>query len=149
MTTTMTREEREAFLTDVRIGVLSVNNDDRGPLTIPIWYFYHPGEDLWITTGENTRKGKLLRKAKRIGFCVQSETPPYKYVSMEGPFTIESSDTDSILEDTRKLAHRYLGVEEGDAYFTAQREFFIQSGPIRVRLRPQHWLTFDASKQVS
>ena len=144
----MTREEREAFLSDVRIGVLSIANDERGPLSIPIWYMYIPGEDLWMTTGANTRKGRLLRKANRVGFCVQEETPPYKYVSMEGPITIEDRAPDSILEDTRQLAHRYLGVEEGDAYVAAMRDFMKRSGPILVRLRPEHWLTFDASKEA-
>ena len=148
MTTTMTREEREAFLSDVRIGVLSVDNNGRGPLSIPMWYYYNRGEDIWMTTGENTRKGKLLKKAKRIGFCVQDETAPYKYVSMEGPFTIDNSDTNSILEDTLKLAHRYLGKEGGDAYFNAMKEFMISSGPLRLKFRPEHWLTFDASKQA-
>jgi len=148
MSTTMTREEREAFLTDVRIGVLSVNNDERGPLSIPIWYIYNPSEDLWMTTGANTRKGKLLRKANRIGFCVQAEALPYKYVSMEGPITIEDRDSESILEDTRQLAHRYMGVEGGDAYVAAQKDFFERFGPILVRLQPEHWLTFDASKET-
>ena len=132
MSTTMTREEREAFLTDVRIGVLSVNNNERAPLSIPIWYIYNPGEDLWVTTGANTRKGKLLRKAKRIGFCVQDETLPYKYVSIEGPITIEERHPDSILEDTRQLAHRYMGVEGGNAYVAAQKDFFERSAPILV-----------------
>ena len=91
MSTAMTREEREAFLADVRVGVLSIPSDERGPLSIPIWYIYNPGEGPWMTTGEDTRKGKLLRKAKRIGFCVQDPTPPYKYLSMEGPLTIEES----------------------------------------------------------
>ncbi len=36
MTTAMTREEREAFLADVHIGVLAIPDGDRGPLTIPI-----------------------------------------------------------------------------------------------------------------
>ena len=148
MSTTMTREEREAFLSEARIGILSVDNDARGPLSIPIWYAYTPGEDLWITTGVNTRKGRLLRKAKRIGFCVQDETPPYRYVSMEGPITIEDAHPDSVLEETRKLAHRYLGAEAGDAYVAAQRDFFERSGPIVVRLRPEHWLTFDGSKDT-
>ncbi|RVW04535.1 pyridoxamine 5'-phosphate oxidase family protein [Rhodococcus spongiicola] len=144
--TSMTREEREAFLTDVRIGVLSINEDNRGPLSVPIWYYYNPGRDLWLTAGENTRKGRLLSRAKRIGFCVQCEIPPYRYVSMEGPFTIESDDPDSILADTLRLAHRYLGTEGGDAYYAAQKEYFVRSGPIRLRLQPEHWLTFDASK---
>ena len=148
MSTAMTNRERESFLAEVHVGVLSVNHAERGPLSIPIWYAYHPGEDLLITTGANSRKGRLLKDAKRMGFCVQDETPPYRYVSIEGPITIEDSDPEGILEDTRKLAHRYLGVEAGDAYVVAQRDFFERSGPMRVRFKPERWLTFDASKEA-
>ena len=146
MTTTMTSEERDAFLTEVHIGVLSVNNDDRAPLTIPIWYTYNPGKDLWMTTGVNTRKGKLLRKAKRVSFCVQSETPPYRYVSMEGPIIIEDLSVDENREYTRPMAQRYLGAEEGDKYIAAMEDFFARSVPVLVRLQPENWLTFDGRK---
>ncbi|HEY5165085.1 MAG TPA: pyridoxamine 5'-phosphate oxidase, partial [Acidimicrobiia bacterium] len=40
MSLTMSPEEREAFLAEVHVGVISVANDDRGPLTVPIWYTY-------------------------------------------------------------------------------------------------------------
>ena len=149
MPTTMTREEREAFLTDVHIGVLSIDNGERGPLSIPIWYMYNPGGDLYMTTGVKTRKGKLLKKAKRVGFCVQTEIPPYKYISMEGPITVEEISLNKNREYTLPLAHRYLGVEEGDAYVAAMEPtVFAHSGPILVRFQPEHWLTFDASKQT-
>ena len=34
----MTRTEREAFLAETRVGMLSVNEPGRGPLTVPVWY---------------------------------------------------------------------------------------------------------------
>ena len=39
----MTTEERQAFLADPHIGVISINAPDRGPLTAPIWYDYERG----------------------------------------------------------------------------------------------------------
>ena len=149
MTTTMTHEEREVFLTEVRIGILSIDNGERGPLSIPIWYMYNPGGDLYMTTGAKTRKGKLLKKAKRVGFCVQDETPPYKYVSMEGSIIIEEISLEKNREYTLPLAHRYLGIEKGDAYVDAMEStVFAHSGPMLVRFQPEHWLTFDGSKQA-
>ena len=49
----MTRDEREAFLTEPRVGVLSVASDDdrRPPLTVPIWYDYQPGGNITFITG--------------------------------------------------------------------------------------------------
>ena len=43
MSLKMTKEEREAFLADLHVGVISIARDGRGPLTVPIWYDYEPG----------------------------------------------------------------------------------------------------------
>jgi hypothetical protein len=85
MTTKMSREEREAFLADLHVGVISMSEKGRGPLTVPIWYAYEPGGEVVIATERNSRKMKLLEKGRRVSLCAQCETPPYKYVSIEGP----------------------------------------------------------------
>jgi nitroimidazol reductase NimA-like FMN-containing flavoprotein (pyridoxamine 5'-phosphate oxidase superfamily) len=38
MALTMTRLEREAFLADVHVGMISIAEEGRAPLTVPIWY---------------------------------------------------------------------------------------------------------------
>ena len=44
-------EEREEFLAEPHIGALSVvEKSDRAPLTVPIWYQYSPGGELWVLT---------------------------------------------------------------------------------------------------
>lgn len=44
-------EEREQFLAEPHIGALSVvDGPDRAPLTVPIWYQYGPGGELWVLT---------------------------------------------------------------------------------------------------
>jgi nitroimidazol reductase NimA-like FMN-containing flavoprotein (pyridoxamine 5'-phosphate oxidase superfamily) len=43
MVLTMTNEEREAFLADVHVAVISVAEDGHGPLVVPVWYSYEPG----------------------------------------------------------------------------------------------------------
>jgi len=80
----MTKEEREAFLADVHVAVISVAEHGHGPLVVPIWYSYEPGGEVRIITGRTSRKGKLLERAGRFSLCVQTETLPYKYVSVEG-----------------------------------------------------------------
>jgi len=79
----MTKEEREAFLADVHVAVISVEEDGHGPLLVPIWYSYQPGGEVRIITGRMSRKEQLLERAGRFSLCVQSETLPYKYVSVE------------------------------------------------------------------
>jgi nitroimidazol reductase NimA-like FMN-containing flavoprotein (pyridoxamine 5'-phosphate oxidase superfamily) len=76
MSLIMTKQEREAFLADVHVGVISIAEEGRGPLTVPICYAYEPGGDLRIMTGPESRKGWLLARAGRFSLCAQTETPP-------------------------------------------------------------------------
>jgi uncharacterized protein len=143
MALTMTRLEREAFLAGVHVGIISIAEEGRGPLTVPIWYAYEPGGELRVITGRNSRKGRLLAHAGRFSICVQTETPPYRYVSVEGPIT--AIEAVALERDLRPLAHRYLGVEAGDSFVEQTREG--QAENILIRMRPERWLTADYAKE--
>jgi uncharacterized protein len=131
-----------AFLADVHVAVISVAEDGRGPLVVPIWYSYQPGGEVRIITGGTSRKGKLLERAGRFSLCVQTETLPYKYVSVEGP--IVAVEAANLERDRRPLARRCLGTEVGDAYVESTRDVV---GNVLVRMRPERWLTVDYAKQ--
>ncbi len=147
MSLAMTRAEREKFLADLHVGIISIAEEGRGPLTVPIWYDYEPGGELWIVTDRSSRKGRLLEKATRFSLCAQTETPPYQYVSVEGPIVgMESSDLE---RDTRPMAHRYLGAEFGDSYIAATAADRSAGGSMVVRMRPERWLTVDYAKQFA
>jgi nitroimidazol reductase NimA-like FMN-containing flavoprotein (pyridoxamine 5'-phosphate oxidase superfamily) len=138
----MTNPEREAFLAELHVGIISIAEDGRGPLTVPIWYGYEPGGELRIVTGKASRKGRLLDRAGRFSLCVQTEIPPYRYVSVEGPIiAIEAADVE---RDVRPLARRYLGREGGDAYIASTRDEHVDN--VLVRMRPERWLTVDYAK---
>ncbi|MBW2229361.1 MAG: pyridoxamine 5'-phosphate oxidase family protein [Deltaproteobacteria bacterium] len=146
MSLKMTKSEREAFLADLHVGVISIAEQDRGPLTAPIWYDYEPGAELWILTGRSSRKGRLLEAAGRFSLVAQTETPPYRYVSVEGP--IVSIEKPNLERDERPMAHRYLGKELGDGYIdTTRGDGDVEN--ILVRMRPERWLTVDYSKQFA
>src|SRR5918994_1448010 len=91
------------------------------PLTVPIWYGYEPGGLVWIITGAESLKGRLLNAARRFSLCAQTEEPPfYKYVSVEGPIVdVAAAELEA---DRRPLAHRYFGPELGDAYVASTDE---------------------------
>jgi len=147
MSLAMTRSEREAFLAGVHVGVLSVAEDGRGPLSVPIWYAYEPGGELRLVTERGSRKGRLLARAMRLSLCVQTETPPYQYVSVEGPVVaLEDADVE---RDVRPLARRYLGRELGDRYVEATGGTDARGGSVLVRVRPERWLSVDYRKQFA
>lgn len=137
----MTREERERFLADLHVGVLSVTDDDgRGPHALPVWYAYEPGGEIIFITGRPTRKVRLMERSGRVSLCVQDEQPPYKYVSVEGPVLGSHHSTE---EERRDVAARYLGREGAEAYLRATPEMAEIDWTFRVR--PERWLTQDFS----
>jgi PPOX class probable F420-dependent enzyme len=140
----MTVPEREAFLAGVRVGMLSVNDEDgRGPLTVPIWYTFESGVVTFVT-GRRSRKTRMIERSGRVSLAVQRETPPYQYVSVEGPvIAIEPVD----VEELSRLRERYLGL----AAARRARERSSQSDPseVTVRMRPERWRTEDYSDDVS
>jgi len=79
--------------------------------------------------------------------CAQTEQPPYKYVSIEGPVSaIGPSDVE---RDGRPIARRYLGPELGDRYVAATAGDRAAGGSILVRVRPERWLSVDYSKEFA
>ena len=144
MSLAMTKQEREAFLADVHVGIISIPEDGRGPLTVPIWYAYEPGQELSIITSPSSRKGQLLARAGRFSLCAQREALPYKYVSVEGP--IVSTQPADREHDLRPIARRYLGPEEGDRYVERTRDDPDYADNVLIRMRPERWLTVDYGK---
>jgi PPOX class probable F420-dependent enzyme len=141
---TMSKEEREAFLAEARVGVLAVAADDGAPVLTPIWYSYEPGGDVVIATGRDSAKTAPLRATGVASMCIQTETPPYKYVVVEGPVTVD----DGVDETWRRdLARHYLGDELGDMYVAATADSV--SSTVTVRLTPARWRTTDFGKQWS
>ena len=141
MSLAMSQAERENFLAGLHVGVLAIPDGTRGPLTAPIWYGYAPGGEVWVVTGETSRKGKLLRPGVRVSLVAQTESSPYKYVSVEGPVTTVEPVRDPAA--VRELAHRYLGAKGGDAYVAATWEGYEKDPNVLVRIRPERWLSVD------
>ncbi len=144
MSLAMNVEEREAFLADVRVGVLAVMaGGEQAPLTIPVWYDYRPGGDLTVITRRHSQKAKLIQEAGRFSLCTQDETVPYRYVSVEGHIAaIETVEREEYVE----MAARYLGAEVAELYLASSESDEDES--IAIRMRPQRWRTADYAKMV-
>ena len=139
MSLAMSVTERETFLSGLHVGIISIPRATKGPLTVPIWYDYRPGGEVWVLTDSDSIKGKLLAKSTRISLCAQTETAPYQYVSVEGPFTTRPSTPEELLA----MAIRYLGEKQGRAYAAGSGD---GEGSITVSFRPETWYTVDYAK---
>ncbi|MCA9832255.1 MAG: pyridoxamine 5'-phosphate oxidase family protein [Dehalococcoidia bacterium] len=140
----MSKSEREAFLADLHVGVLSVADGARGPLSVPVWYIYEPGGDVWFSTGRESEKARLLRGVSRASLVAQTETAPYQYVMVEGLVSFGPADYEQHL---RPMAHRYLGEKGGEAYLRSTGSEAGVAGSLIVRITPDRWRTVDYGKR--
>jgi hypothetical protein len=143
----MSQQEREAFLADLHVGIISIVEEDGRTLSAPIWYDYEPGGELWVVTDSSSRKGRALTHSGRFSLCAQTEQAPYKYVSVEG--AVVSSAPSTLEAHTRPMAHRYLGQEFGDAYIAATSGEEQSGDSVVIHMRPERWLTTDYAKEFS
>ena len=111
---------------------------DAGPLTVPIWYQYEPGGELWIATEPEARKMRAIRTAGHFGMMVERSAPTIRYVSVQGPVArIEPCSA----ERSREMARRYVPAARVEEYLEFER---TQIGPmVTVHMRPEHWLSAD------
>jgi hypothetical protein len=132
-------EEREQFLAEPHIGALSVvERPDRAPLTVPIWYQYSPGGELWVLTEPGARKTRAIDAAGRFSLMVQRTEPTIRYVSVDGPVTRTAAGSDEL---SREMAARYLPPNKVAEFLEYER---TQLGEhIAIYMRPEYWLSAD------
>jgi uncharacterized protein len=132
--------ERERFLEEKHIGVLSVAAaDGRPPASVPIWYDYTPGGNIRINTGASRRKAKLIESAGVVTLVVQREELPYQYVVVEG--TVVDITTPAPLEVREAIAIRYLGEDGGRGFVRSLGDY----DSVLFTIRPDRWFTADFS----
>ncbi|MGW0423174.1 pyridoxamine 5'-phosphate oxidase family protein [Streptomyces sp. NPDC003015] len=135
----LTRTQREQFLAEPHVAALAVDaGEGRAPLTVPIWYQYEPGGDLWILTGADSRKHELIRAAGRFSLLVERVEPTIRYVSVDGPVLDTRPGT---LDDLREISARYLPAEKVDGYVEFASKNHGES--VIIRMRPERWVTSD------
>ena len=134
----MTDAQRDEFLSDVWVAVLVIERANKGPLCAPVWYRYVDGS-FEVTMEDASAKAVLLRRAGRAGICIQDESPPYKYVTAEGPVTVTALGGPERHNLVLEMATRYLGEEAGRRY--AEGFSPDEEGGALMTLRPRRWQT--------
>ncbi|KWX56734.1 pyridoxamine 5'-phosphate oxidase family protein [Mycobacterium sp. NAZ190054] len=135
----LSKNEREQFLAEPHVAALSVSaGDGRGPLTVPIWYQYTPGGELWFTTGAGSRKHRLIQSSGHLSLMVDRVEPTVRYVAVDGPVLRIEPGTDAQLVEMTK---RYLAPEKVDGYLEFARREHGES--VAVFVEPRHWLSAD------
>jgi uncharacterized protein len=141
----LTDAARDAFLAEPHVAVLAIPRGDRPPHVTPVWYHHEPGGNVTFftgTQGRRSRKADLIEASGVVSLCVQQETFPYRYVTIEG--TIVQSDRAPSAEQALAIVRRYLPEEQAQGFVAAEMD--QPSGAfVLYAVRPDHWHSLDFS----
>lgn len=139
----LTEQEREVFLTEPRVAVLSLpSHDERPPLAFPVWYGYEPGGQITYYTHRTeptSRKLRLLHAGSVVSLCVQREALPYKYVTVEG--TVVEENEAPTVEQMVAIVRRYLPEDDARDYVNGEMESGVNL--VLFTIRPDRWAGLD------
>ncbi len=129
----MSDEQRREFLmTGTRTGILSTVREDGRPHAAPIW-FVLDGDVIVFNTGAQTVKGRNLARTGQATLTVDVAEPPFAFVGVTGRVEL-SEDLDAMLPWAIKIAARYMGADQGEAF--GRRN--AVAGEMLVRLVPEN-----------
>jgi PPOX class probable F420-dependent enzyme len=124
--------ERRGFLmAGTRTGMLATVRRDGSPHVAPIW-FVLDGDDVVLTTGATTTKGRNLRRDPRACLAVDDPRPPFGFVRIDGEAEL-SDDPGAMLEWATRIAARYMGPDLAERY--GRRNAVPGELLVRVRAR--------------
>ncbi|MEU7532253.1 pyridoxamine 5'-phosphate oxidase family protein [Saccharothrix sp. NPDC042600] len=136
----LTAAERDAFLAEPHVAVLTIAAPDRPPLTVPVFYAYRDGLISFFTgtQGRRARKTRLLAATGAFSLCVQRPEPPYTYVTAE--CTVVRTESAPDVADVVAVAARYMPEDEAREF--AETEIAHPAGTFALFTgRPDRWIT--------
>lgn len=107
------------------------------PRVVPIWFGHHNG-DLIMVTGPKAAKLRSLEKNGSVAVTIDSSSPPYKVLLIDGDATLEP--VEGMAPEYRPIVERYLGVA-AEAYL--QQLLPRVKRQVRIRIKPRSWRVFD------
>ncbi len=120
-------EDLGGLLDDPRVAVLATYRPDGTVLLSPVWHEWRDGGfNVWILAGDV--KERHLRRDPRASILVAESEPPLRGIEVR---TRAHLATEGARETARRIAARYIGPEEGDAYVAA-----TDGRNVIVRLEP-------------
>jgi len=101
-----------------RTGKLAVTRFDGSPHVAPVWVDLDgdgSAARLVFMTSADTIKGKSILRDGRVAVCFDDENPPFSFATITGT-TTTSTDPDELLRWGTRIAARYMGADQAEAY---------------------------------
>lgn len=110
--------ERDEFLAvpGTIMNIATVGSDG-APLVTPIWFVYEEGR-IWFTPRQHSEWLAHIRGDNRVALSIDETAIPYRKVVVRGRANVdhEVGDDDAWRERYRRIAQRYIPVDDANAY---------------------------------
>ncbi len=143
----LSEAERDAFLTELRVGRLASQRDDSWPHVTPIWYVWEGGKFV-LSLGKSRRHLRNIARDPHVTLCVDED--PRTTDLTKSPRAVVCyglgklvKDEESVREITAKVELRYL---PADARGPELDELLWFEGRVGVEIEPVRWLAWDQGK---
>jgi len=143
----LTEEERDAFLSEKRIGRLASNRADGWSHVTPIWYVWEGGK-FRLSLGKSRRHLRNIAADPHVTLCVDDD--PRMTDLTKSPRSVVCFGLAQLLEDeetvrrvTELVERRYL---PADARGPELDELLWFEGRTAVEIEPVRWLAWDQAK---
>jgi PPOX class probable F420-dependent enzyme len=139
--TEMSKKEIKKFLMQGTFTAkLATVKKDGSPQVVPIWFVLdnQKGQtregvgDIIFTTYESSLKARNIQHDSRVSICVDDQMPQFSFVIIQGIAKIYYYKQKELFKWAAKIARRYMGRENAEAYGIRNST----EGEVLVRIRP-------------
>ena len=124
-------------------GKLATVKKDGSSHVVPIWFVLDNRNsrgrkigDIILTTGDTSVKAQNIQRDNRVSICIDDQTPPFSFVTIFGIAKIHPYKQKEVLKWATKIAERYMGKDNAEAYGKRNSE----EGLVLVRIKPRRIL---------
>ena len=137
--TEMSKAEIGRFLMQSTFtGKLATVKKDGSSHVVPIWFVLEKKKsrdrigNIIFTTGSTSVKANNIQRDNRISICIDDQIPLFSFVTIFGTAKIYPYKQKEVLKWATKIAERYMGKSNAEAYGRRNSE----EGLVLVRIKP-------------
>jgi PPOX class probable F420-dependent enzyme len=136
--TEMSKAEIGRFLTKGTFTAkLATVKEDGSSHVVPIWFVLEKKSrdkvgNIIFTTGSTSVKAINIQRDNRISICIDDQIPPFSFITIFGTAKIYPYKQKEVLKWATKIAERYMGKSNAEAYGKRNSE----EGLVLVIIKP-------------
>ena len=136
--TEMSKAEIGRFLTKGTFTAkLATVKEDGSSHVVPIWFVLEKKSrdkvgNIIFTTGSTSVKAINIQRDNRISICIDDQIPPFSFITIFGTAKIYPYRLKEVLKWATKIAERYMGKSNAEAYGKRNSE----EGLVLVIIKP-------------